>query len=274
MFKKKKAIEGYFRTKKDVYARITGEKSFIKSYWDKKSGDLVLDEIILNAHTVAELFVSPTWHRISKKQYDKHIEPVAAANRGVRGSKSIQFVFQHDGVNYFQYADMQDYPIGRQNEFEAVIMEQSFMLSPSDVDGFFDYMEGALSGKNGNIDVGSVAAVVREVNARRKLGYDTGFLRRIAATLFFTEDEDTSRIDWEGMRSKLKAWENLEDAFFLTLPVRNFLPFDPESIGDLKGYLLKAKARLMISNAILQNLSKDVWNPSLVNLATSPPQTE
>lgn len=273
MFWKKKAPSGYYKSKKDVYARITGKDSFVKSFWNPQSGELAIEEVTLSANSLESIFQPPTWSRISKKQYEKHIEPVAAAGRGVRGAKSIEFVFQHDGVNYFRYKDYQDYPIGRAKEIEAVIFEQSFMLGPDDIDAFFDYMEGGLSGKDGNIDVGAVASVVREVNARRKLGFDTNILRRIAAAVFFTEDEDTSRIDWEGMRAKLKAWENLEDAFFFTLPVRDFFPFDPESIGDLKGFLTKAKARLMISNALLQKLSKGAWIPSPVNLATLQPQT-
>ena len=76
--------------------------------------------------------------------------------------------------------------------------------------------------------------------------------------MFFTADEDTSGVDWEGGKEKLKAWKSLKDDFFLKTPLSQYLPFGAKSIEDSLVILTQAKAKLMLSNAILEDQFKSI----------------
>ena len=256
----------YYRSSQGVYCKVTGPSAYTKCYWLNKK--MNAEEVTVDHRTCAEIFQPPQFHKSSKKKWEAMLEPLAAANMGVRNSKPIEFVFELEGVKYWRYKNIQDYPVGRVKELEGVIMEMNAQLDADALGKFFTTLLGLLGGEGGTISIPNIAALVVEVDNRRKLAFDTNIWRRLGTVIFFTQDEDTSQVAWEAQSEKLKAWEVLEDDFFLKTPLRAYFPFGDGSTVDLQASLQKAKANALLSSARLGQLYKNISMPAGANSPT------
>lgn len=265
-FRSKTKYPIYFRSKRGTYCKVTGPKTYLKAGWD--GGDMVLQEANVNRSSCAEIFNTANWTRINKGQWEANLEPLAAMDRGIRSRKTIEFVFEHEGKKYFQYASWEDYPIGRIQEMEAVMMEIEARMDAKALGKWFDTMETELS--KDSISLVNLAGMVQEMQSRRKLTWDGSIWRKLGAVLFFTEDEDTSKVDWRSHRETLKAWESLPDDFFLSTPLRTFFPFGSESLEGSKASLTQAKVKLAVSNARLEHLYSRISTASPEDLPKMP----
>ena len=167
----------------------------------------------------------------------------------------IKEAFVDNGITYYMFEDIFSMPCQRALEATTFYEEMQSRISKEYLTEYIDAMTNVLSNSK-SIDVTKIVMLVNTLKERSEFIIDSDIVFKLAAVMYFDKNESPYKFDMKYNLGKIKSWkENNEVAdFFLSTPIKNFLPFTDISKKDLTTYLkiqeeLKRKQMSLISEA-------------------------
>lgn len=156
----------------------------------------------------------------------------------------IELAFEVGIRKYYQYKDTRDLPVGRYQHIHHILNRETLAINPDIlkkyVDKFKLYMNGGI--KASFIDMGEVWKLINNLDSRLNLAFDPFQFKKLGSVMYFDENEDLSRYDYDYSIEKIKFWEdNNADNFFLSMPMKELIGMRNISDESLASYLMEAE---------------------------------
>lgn len=168
-----------------------------------------------------------------------------------------EFAFECGLIKYYRFKDDFRCPVGRYKYIYKRFKESDLRMTKEIIEKYLDQMENAINGgKKSNITVSTIVRVIYNMRTWLTVPFEPEAIKRLAAVVFFTEDEDLSTFDEKAGDEKVKFWEsnNVYD-FFLTEPIGALLNQNNTSNESLQAYLTEW-------TEILKSLTSDLSEKS------------
>ncbi len=162
--------------------------------------------------------------------------------------KLIEFAFEINGVEYWQFKNLADMPSERYYAVSERITEVEMRIDRVSLLEYMDKIDTLIN--QGNF--GRVGAIVEEIKYRTKMLVETETLYRLASCVFFTLDEDltTYDVDYNDEKVVIFKKEKIND-FFLKEPVKKLIRLPDMSQQDLEICLKLSEARAKYKEYLL-----------------------
>jgi len=150
----------------------------------------------------------------------------------------ITEAFVSDGVIYYQFEDIFSMPCQRALEATTFYEEMKSKISKEYLMEFIEAMSETLSNPKG-INVTNIVLLVNTLKERSEFIIDSDIVFKLASVMYFDKNENPYKYDMKYNHSKIKGWKENNDVadFFLSVPIRNLLPFTDISEDALRNYL-------------------------------------
>lgn len=168
-----------------------------------------------------------------------------------------EFAFEAGLIKYYRFKDEFRCPVGRYKYVYKRFKESDLRMTREIIEKYLDQIEGAINGgKKQQINLSTVYRVVYNMRTWLTIPFEPGAIKRLAAVVYFTDDEDLSTLDEKAADDKVKFWEeNGVYDFFLTEPISALLNLNNTSSESLQEYLTEW-------TQILSNLTSDLQEKS------------
>lgn len=192
-----------------------------------------------------------------------------------KDSKSpIEFAFRANGVDYYQYPNPFNIPYQRGLMGIAIYEEFNMRLTKDFLKLSLEAMKEELSGKKGEINMVNVVNHVRNIEDRMDWVIEIDTVYKLASVVFFDESESPYTYDPIYNKKKIELWKkNKVSDFFLSLPLKDLIPFLTASQQDMQTYLGKVQRHSLMHIEQLQKvLSKEEfpsYSEELLRLKTA-----
>jgi hypothetical protein len=162
--------------------------------------------------------------------------------------KAIEFAFEIQGIEYFQFKNLADMPSERYYAVSERITEVEMRIDRESLLAYLDKIEELINLGN----FGRVGAIVEEMRFRTEMLVETETLYRLASCVFFTIDEDLTTYDLDFNDAKIAIFkkEKIND-FFFKEPIKKFIRLPSISQQDLELCLKLTEARKKYQNYLL-----------------------
>lgn len=182
----------------------------------------------------------------------------------VEGKYKIVPAFIWDGIQYYCFEDVMNMPAGRGLSAMAIYQEFEMKCDKEYLELHIRAMDLLLAGKDGNINLQHLMAM-KEINNNLRERINLAALPdhcfKLASVYFFDADENVMYYDSIHNEKKIAGWKQNPEtlSFFLTQPLKNFLPFLNSANHNVETYLKVAeKVAAMGRKRIQEVLSKKV----------------
>lgn len=140
---------------------------------------------------------------------------------------------------FYRFKDEFRCPVGRYKYVYKRFKEADLRMTKEIIEKYLDQIEGAINGgKKTGINLGTVYRVVYNMRTWLTIPFEPEAIKRLAAVVFFTEDEDLSTFDEKAGEEKIAFWmEHKAYDFFLTQPIGALLNQSNISNESLQVYL-------------------------------------
>lgn len=191
---------------------------------------------------------------------------------------AIVHAFEANGVDYFQFADPGEMPVGRFLGVQLYTVEGEMKLSPEYLKTAMALLANTLEeirtetavDLNNREALNKAKKLIADVHARANIPFDFAAFIRLAAVVFFTPDENPMLRDESREAIKIKEWLATPGlpVFFCETPLRTLTPFfgltDAVFIEMIRGAILDAKTHArnllaMRSQTSTLNTSDGFW---------------
>jgi len=164
------------------------------------------------------------------------------------------FTIKHEGKKYdfYQFKEIHDMPSRRFTTMNDMIEDMARKMTN---DELFHYSEEALNEINQNTPeaLSNAITILKMLKMRAEYVVNLDIVLRLISCAFFLKDENILTYDWDLGNWKIDLFEKHGlQAFFLTQPIKEWLPLTNLSDGDLE-ILLKQRE---VNKAYLKELSK------------------
>ena len=155
-----------------------------------------------------------------------------------------------DGVQYYQFADINNMMTGRAFVALDFYNELSMRCTREYLEEHCTTMEGILN--SGSIDLVGIAQLHTQLKERLTMILDPDIVYKIASVVFFDENEQPYTYDFKYNQKKIEKWKALGTDFFLQIPLNDLIPSLDLSEVDLQAYTTVAN---LINEKHLANIS-------------------
>lgn len=151
----------------------------------------------------------------------------------------IEPAFELGGVQYYQFASVTDMPVSRglsalwiYDEFKMKADERYLKLHVKAVNQI-------LSGEKGKINLNILRDINRNLEERMGLAAISEHIYKLASVHFFDATESIYEYDAKHAEEKMKLWRSQPETlgFFLTQPLKPYLPFSDMPLSDVLTFL-------------------------------------
>lgn len=136
------------------------------------------------------------------------------------------------------FDDIFSAPFQRAFEAQTFYTELQMRVDKDYLNQHTDAMDKILSDPKG-INIGDVALMNTQLKERLEFIVDADLLYKLASVLYFDENESPYKYDFAYGAKKIAKWKkdfSLDD-FFLSTPIKDFIPFLESLESDLSTYL-------------------------------------
>lgn len=150
-----------------------------------------------------------------------------------------EFAFEVGLRKFYRFKDEFRCPVGRYKYVYKRFKEADLRMTKEVIEKYLDQIDNAIKGgKKSGIDLGVVYRVVYNMRTWLVVPFEPEAIKRLAAVVFFTEDEDLSTFDEKAGEQKVAFWlEHNTYDFFLTQPIGALLNQSNTSNESLQEYL-------------------------------------
>lgn len=150
----------------------------------------------------------------------------------------IKEAFISNGVVYYQFEDIFSMPCQRAFEAKTFYEEMNSGISAEYLDLYIKSMESIINDKNG-INLTQIITLLTRLKERKEWVIDADIVYKLASVMYFDKNENPYTYDMKYNHGKIKRWKESQsvESFFLSTPIKNFLPFTDILEKDLKDYL-------------------------------------
>lgn len=154
----------------------------------------------------------------------------------------IKVAFVSNGTTYYMFEDIFSMPCQRALEATTFYEEMKSRISSEYLGEYIDAMTNALSIPE--INLNRIVLLVNTLKERNDLIVDSDIVFKLASVMYFDKNESPYKFDMKYNHLKIKRWKANNDvaAFFLSTPIKSFLPFTNILEKDLRTYLKTAEA--------------------------------
>jgi hypothetical protein len=158
--------------------------------------------------------------------------------------------FEMDGVQYYQFADINNMMTGRAFVAMDYYNELSMRCTREYLVEHCDAMEKVLSGDS--INVINIAQLHTQLKERLEMILQPDIVYKIASVVYFDESEQPYTYDFKYNQKKIEQWKSKGMDFFLQIPLNELIPSLDLSEVDLKNYMIVADK---VNRKHLENIS-------------------
>jgi hypothetical protein len=137
-----------------------------------------------------------------------------------------ELAFEAGLKKFYRFKDDFRMPTGRYKYVYKRFKEHDLRMTRETLIQYLDLLEKYLSGgeKGKAINLFQISRTVYDMRTWTKLPFEPGAIKRLAAVIFFTEDEDLSTFNEKEGQAKIDWWEaNDVHDFFSTAPIGDLL---------------------------------------------------
>lgn len=168
----------------------------------------------------------------------------------VNPEHEIVLAFTHEGEEYFMFVNEQNMPAERAFSAMDIYEELDQRITR-------DYLEKMFEGMVSALNKGDLEKAFKLVHfAQQRLKHITNIeiLYKLASVLYFTKEENCYKYDREYNEKKIEKWKKSDiDAFFLKMPISDYLPSFDGSTMNTKLYTLAQNEDLLRGMEILSS---------------------
>lgn len=150
-----------------------------------------------------------------------------------------ELAFEAGLIKFYRFKEEFRHPTGRYKYVYKRFKEADMRVSREILIQYLDLIEKALDGSNKKgINLSTALRNIYNLRTWTKIPFEPEAVRRLAAVVYFTDDEDLSTFDEEKGRWKEELWvKNKVHDFFLTRPIGELLNLSNTSSESLQEYL-------------------------------------
>lgn len=145
-----------------------------------------------------------------------------------------------DGVQYYQFADINNMMTGRAFVCMDYYNELNQRCTRDYLEKHCKKVEEILS--SGQINIQSLAQMNIQLKERLEMIVDPDIIYKIASVVFFDKSEQPYTYDFKYNQRKIENWKKLGADFFLQIPLKKLIPSLDLSTADLQNYLKAGQA--------------------------------
>lgn len=190
------------------------------------------------------------WKRIFGRPFRKYL---------LENKYIVEPAFELNGIRYFQFANQEEVPTGRQFAALAIYNEMDMRCTREYLELHCKAMDKLLSDPN-KIHIGYIAQLNGNLQDRLNLMVIPEFIYKLASVVFFDETESPYKYDYEYNEKKIEVWKKDGSTldFFLQTPLKDLIP-SLQSQGDVSNiYSLVAEQVAEIHHKVLTGILSDV----------------
>ena len=175
-----------------------------------------------------------------KKKYrpliiDKTPEKITAIHPEYKKLITHAFDIKKDDeiISFYQFKEMGDVPSDRYGSMNNFIEDNGRKFTNEEL---LHYSSEAITNMESNTIEGTTNTllILKMMKMRSELVMSVDIVMRLISCVFFTKDEDLRSYDWDIGDDKIKLFEDYGlKSFFLTEPIKTFLPVTNISAGDI-----------------------------------------
>lgn len=150
-----------------------------------------------------------------------------------------EFAFEAGLIKFYRFKEEFRHPVSRYKYVYKRFKEADMRMSREILVQYLDIIEKALDGSSKKgINLSIALRNIYNMRTWTKIPFEPEAVRRLAAVLYFTEEEDLSTFDDEYGKWKESLWiKNKTHDFFLTRPIGELLNLSSTSSESLQEYL-------------------------------------
>lgn len=156
-----------------------------------------------------------------------------------------EFAFDSGLKRFYRFKEDIRMPTGRYKYVYKRFLEHELRMNREILEKYLDQIEKIINGgdKGKQISITEIVKIIFNMRTWLKLPFEPGAVKRLAAVVYFTEDEDLSTfVESEG-DAKISWWEaNGTHDFFSIAPVSELFNLSGISRESLQEYLNEAQA--------------------------------
>jgi len=159
----------------------------------------------------------PLWKRIFKKPFRSYL---------LENQYKVEPAFELGGIRYFQFANQEDVPAGRQFAALAIYNEMDMRVDKEYLQLHIKAVDKLLSDPK-KIHIGYLAQVHANLKDRMELMVTPDFIYKLASVVFFDESESPYSYDYDYNKKKIELWKQDKGTldFFFQTPLKDLVPF-------------------------------------------------
>lgn len=192
-----------------------------------------------------------THHRsILKRIFSKPFRSYLLENK-----YKVEPAFELNGVRYYQFANQEEAPTGRQFAALAIYNEMDMRCSREYLELHCRAMDKLLSDPK-KIHIGYIAQINANLKDRLDLMVVPDFIYKLASVVFFDETESPYMYDYDYNQKKVEKWKEDKGtlAFFLQTPLKDLVPFLRPQEGVSNTFLAVAEQVAGIHRKLLTDI--------------------
>ena len=146
----------------------------------------------------------------------------------------IKFAFEHNGVDYYCFDDINMMPAERALMVFTVYNELDMRCDRNFLIEFKKSLDASINGKFLRTDIAQLSMYLGE---RLELTLETDLLLKLASVFYFDKFEDVTKYDFAYASEKIKSWKKGDiNAFFLKKPIGELINLQASSKLDFRTY--------------------------------------
>jgi hypothetical protein len=173
----------------------------------------------------------------------------------VDGKYKIVEAFTFKGKRYFCFDSAIGMSAGRGLNAMVFFKEFEMQCDKSYLQAHTKAMEKLLSDPK-KINIGAIALINQNLKERVNLAVMPEHLYKLASVHFWTEDESPFVYDFELNKKKIEEWKKDPEvlSFFLTRPLKEYLPFSDTPSDSVETYLKVADQIDKMTRTVLSDM--------------------
>jgi hypothetical protein len=193
---------------------------------------------------------SNIWKRIFGKPFRKYL---------LENKYTVEPAFELGGIRYFQFANQEEVPTGRQFAALAVYNEMEMRCTREYLELNCRAVDKVLSDPK-KISIGILAQLNANLKDRLGLMVIPDFIYKLASVVFFDESESPYKYDYAYNEEKIKKWKESPATldFFLQTPLKDLIPSLQSQEGVSNIYSAVAEQVAEIHHKALTDILSDV----------------
>jgi hypothetical protein len=185
----------------------------------------------------------------------------------LRVEHKVKEAFIFEGVQYYEFDDVFQMPCDRAFSAMDYYEELRQRTTREYLQAHVEATEELLTAKK--IDIYRIREINQFLKERVEFITDPDIIYKLASVIYFDKSENPYKYDMKYGQEKIKKWKEADIGdFFLQTPIRELLPWENISEGDLKNYAsiiteIKKRQLSKVSSPISSDKKNSEWYNTL-----------